>query len=111
MTFKKCSECNAPFECGGCDTQQCWCLSIPPIFPFSAELSQNNGLLSSNDCFCPDCLKAKYEQKISDPANKELLKKAEADFYINAQGYTVFTEAFHLKRGYCCKNSCKHCPY
>jgi len=23
----------------------------------------------------------------------------------------VFTEAYHLKRGYCCKNGCRHCPY
>ncbi|WP_233259857.1 DUF5522 domain-containing protein [Chitinophaga sp. S165] len=23
----------------------------------------------------------------------------------------VFTEHFHLERGYCCGNGCKHCPY
>ncbi len=23
----------------------------------------------------------------------------------------VFTEAYHLKRGYCCQSGCKHCPY
>ncbi len=33
------------------------------------------------------------------------------DFYINENGFMVFTEAYHLKRGYCCKNGCKHCPY
>ena len=33
------------------------------------------------------------------------------DFYTNAEGYRVFTEKYHLKRGYCCKNGCKHCPY
>ena len=33
------------------------------------------------------------------------------DFYLNEQGYKVFTEKYHLKRGYCCKSSCKHCPY
>ncbi|WP_460634286.1 DUF5522 domain-containing protein [Larkinella harenae] len=33
------------------------------------------------------------------------------DYYFNEQGYLVFTEAYHLKRGYCCKNGCKHCPY
>jgi hypothetical protein len=26
-------------------------------------------------------------------------------------GLIVFTEAFHLKRGYCCKSGCRHCPY
>ncbi|MCU0324132.1 MAG: DUF5522 domain-containing protein [Spirosomaceae bacterium] len=23
----------------------------------------------------------------------------------------VFTEKYHKKRGYCCKNGCRHCPY
>jgi 2-iminoacetate synthase ThiH len=23
----------------------------------------------------------------------------------------VFTEAYFLKRGYCCGNKCRHCPY
>ncbi|PWV53626.1 hypothetical protein C7475_102376 [Chitinophaga sp. S165] len=33
------------------------------------------------------------------------------DFYYNEDGYMVFTEHFHLERGYCCGNGCKHCPY
>ncbi len=33
------------------------------------------------------------------------------DFYYNEDGYLVFTEQFLLKRGYCCQNGCKHCPY
>ena len=33
------------------------------------------------------------------------------DYYFNEQGLMVFTAAYHLKRGYCCKNKCKHCPW
>lgn len=33
------------------------------------------------------------------------------DYYMSEEGYIVFTEKYLLKRGYCCKNSCKHCPY
>ncbi len=33
------------------------------------------------------------------------------DYYLNDQGLMVFTERYHLKRGYCCENNCKHCPY
>jgi len=33
------------------------------------------------------------------------------DFYYSPEGYIIFTEKYHLKRGYCCKNGCKHCPY
>lgn len=32
------------------------------------------------------------------------------DFYWE-NGLMVFTAAFHLKRGYCCKSGCRHCPY
>jgi hypothetical protein len=33
------------------------------------------------------------------------------DFYLSPEGYVIFTEKYHLKRGYCCKSGCKHCPY
>lgn len=33
------------------------------------------------------------------------------DYYIGEQGYMIFTEKYLLKRGYCCQNGCKHCPY
>ena len=36
---------------------------------------------------------------------------SEQDYYFNENGLMVFTEQYHLKRGYCCKNGCKHCPY
>jgi hypothetical protein len=34
----------------------------------------------------------------------------EGDFYLEG-GYMVFTAAYHLRRGYCCGNRCRHCPY
>ncbi|MDC1022051.1 DUF5522 domain-containing protein [Schleiferiaceae bacterium] len=33
------------------------------------------------------------------------------DFYKTEEGYIVFTEKYHLKRGHCCQSGCKHCPY
>ena len=33
------------------------------------------------------------------------------DYYYSEEGYIVFTEKYLLKRGYCCQNGCKHCPY
>ena len=33
------------------------------------------------------------------------------DYYFNEDGLMVFTAAYHLKRGYCCKNKCRHCPW
>lgn len=36
--------------------------------------------------------------------------KEGVDYYID-NGLYVFTEAYHLKRGYCCGSGCRHCPY
>lgn len=33
------------------------------------------------------------------------------DFYYNEKGQLVFTEHYHLSKGYCCGMGCRHCPY
>ncbi len=33
------------------------------------------------------------------------------DYYFNEQGFIVLTEKYHLQKGFCCGNGCKHCPY
>ena len=40
--------------------------------------------------------------------NSKLTKE---DYYFNKEGLMVFTEKYHLKKGECCGNKCKHCPY
>jgi len=32
------------------------------------------------------------------------------DFYYE-DGFVVFTEKYHLDKGFCCGNGCRHCPY
>ena len=32
------------------------------------------------------------------------------DFYREG-AHVVFTARYHLRRGYCCGNGCRHCPY
>ena len=34
----------------------------------------------------------------------------ENDYYVE-NGFIVFTRDYHLKRGSCCKNKCRHCPW
>jgi hypothetical protein len=46
---------------------------------------------------------------MSEYSNKPNLEQD--DYYYSEEGYIVFTEKYLLKRGYCCKNGCKHCPY
>ena len=38
-------------------------------------------------------------------------KFSKEDYYYSDEGYIIFTEAYHLKRGYCCQSLCKHCPW
>lgn len=33
------------------------------------------------------------------------------DYYFNEAGFIVLTERYHLDRGYCCGNGCRHCPF
>lgn len=33
------------------------------------------------------------------------------DFYYDEMGYVVFTEHYHLTKGYCCGHGCRHCPF
>lgn len=39
------------------------------------------------------------------------MKQSPPDYYILPDGRLVFTEHYHLKRGYCCGSGCLHCPY
>jgi len=88
MKNKHCSRCLKPFFCTADD--KCWCMKMSHDFPIPNK--------NSADCMCSSCL-------------NELKKtNTDADFYFDS-GLMIMTEAYHLKRGYCCKNGCKHCPY
>src|SRR5690242_92383 len=61
--------------------------------------------------------------KEKDQQLKEILKKHESPkdsfgeliegehYYFNEEGLIVLTGKYHLERGYCCGNGCRHCPY
>ena len=114
---KKCSTCDIAFSCGITESDGgCWCNYFPPIF-------QPNPYI---DCLCSDCLKKETIKKINEytetltPENAlnnkatdlpKTTKQIEGiDFYVE-NGLYIFTTWHHLKRGYCCSNDCRHCPY
>lgn len=114
---KTCSVCQNTFGCGNpSETVRCWCNDLPPIF----------NLDNITDCLCPKCLKHATIKKIDDYVNtitpenscsniaKDLPKTTQLvediDYYLENGNY-VFTKWFHLKRGSCCGNKCRHCPY
>jgi len=47
---------------------------------------------------------------MNETLNPNNLKEGE-DYYFTPEGFKVFTEKYHLKRGYCCRSGCRHCPY
>ncbi|NMM50038.1 DUF5522 domain-containing protein [Marinigracilibium pacificum] len=71
---------------------------------------------------CNNCLDSKLSQEINLIKSKEkenyLFDKnwrnnkliEGLDFYYE-NGLMVLTEYFHVKKGYCCENGCRHCPY
>ena len=48
--------------------------------------------------------------KETDNTVREKTKLLPSDFYIE-NGFKVMTEEYHTKRGYCCGNGCRHCPF
>lgn len=46
---------------------------------------------------------------MSEFSNRDKLE--DGDFYLSEEGFIVYTAQYLLKRGYCCKNNCRHCPY
>jgi hypothetical protein len=43
--------------------------------------------------------------------NKNEQDEREGDYYLLPDGRLVMTASFLLKRGYCCGNGCRNCPY
>ncbi len=60
-----------------------------------------------------DKIDKKFEKETEIEIKTETQLKPQShtqDFYYEGS-YIVFTEAYHLKRGYCCSSQCRHCPY
>ncbi len=117
IKVKCCSSCGISFNCGDSSAdKKCWCNDFPPIFSLS----------EGADCLCPECFKNSCSLKIDEYVStitpeKALDNKAKdlpktthliegIDYYLENGNY-VFKAWFHLKRGSCCGNGCRHCPY
>jgi hypothetical protein len=115
--IKKCTICQTEFSCGlSPEGKSCWCTDFPNIIP----LTEGAG------CLCENCLRSEINERIH--AFTHDLKQGKTtntavnyksltgklmegiDYYVE-KGNFVFTEWYHLKRGSCCGNGCRHCPY
>jgi hypothetical protein len=82
----------------------CWCEEITVasrvLGSFVSDSLQPVGL-------CRSCLErlAQISRESGDPGT------VEQGFYLDEDGNVVFTAAYHLKRGTCCGNGCRLCPF
>ncbi len=44
-------------------------------------------------------------------AHRAAVEAAQPGYVDPATGLFVITAAEHVRRGYCCANDCRHCPY
>ncbi len=115
MKLKNCSVCGDEFTCGVEPGEAaCWCAQLPKVMSTFEQ-----------DCRCASCLgivvAQKIEEAILEYSHNEILQIASQyrdqkslirniDYTIESGNY-VFSSWYHLKRGECCGNGCRNCPY
>ncbi|CAH1785486.1 unnamed protein product [Owenia fusiformis] len=77
------------------------------------ELGQDVPLYENDDAWdsIVDLSKLTEAEKLIYTLHSKALKNGK-NMYIDPEtGYNVMTRQFHLKRGKCCGNACRHCPF
>jgi hypothetical protein len=101
-----CPLCGGPNECQLCPSAaykgQCWCVSVNIPDELIARVPVE---FRRRSCICRNCVNAFHRERTGQPP-----ALAEGDFYFD-RGLMVFTAAYLRRRGYCCQNNCRHCPY
>lgn len=106
---KSCAKCSSKIICNTTDIEQCQCASVP--------LSNATQLFLSKtyfDCLCKDCLiqinkEVEAAQATTFPTQRKMM--IEGLHYYKEGSNWVFTEFYHLLRGFCCGSGCRHCVY
>ncbi len=105
--IKQCPKCKTDFFCNQQEIQNCSCGNLY-LEAETLDFLENN----FEGCLCNSCL-----VKINDVfvlANKLKTNPksfVEGTHYYKEGGALVFTEFYHILRGFCCGNGCRHCPY
>jgi len=90
-------------------------MNLPALLEPNSELN----------CFCPSCLAkaigSDIDKKLNGKTQGQMLEfvrrfQKNGGFveyidYTIENGKYIFTKWYHLKRGECCDNGCKNCPY
>jgi hypothetical protein len=105
---KICEKCQAHFECKMGDVNRCQCSEVEISDHTLAFLEQTDF-----DCLCKNCLSALNKQlgNLENEIFPNGQNMRENFHYYMEKGLWIFTENYHLLRGYCCQSGCRHCPY
>lgn len=105
----RCPLCGGPNGCRMCATGgykgPCWCetMRIPPEL-----IERVPPELRNRACVCRKCVTDFLRGRFA--AEGGARKLLPGDYYFE-NGLVVFTEQYHLRRGFCCGSGCRHCPW
>ncbi|MTG96951.1 MULTISPECIES: cysteine-rich CWC family protein [Myroides] len=106
---KVCTHCKQEIECKVDQIADCDCSKV--------EVSNDTRLFlkqTYHKCLCNTCLE-NINDLVAQAKGKDFPKRRsemiEGVHYYIENGYFVFTELYHLMKGYCCQNGCRHCVY
>jgi hypothetical protein len=121
---ERCPVCGGDNQCrvakGHLYKGACWCAEINVPSRIFSALSAD---CLEPTCICRSCLEtlAQLSDEMGDPADivskiKKTLENSrlaahEEDCYLDENENVVFTAEYHLRRGTCCGNGCRHCPF
>lgn len=105
---KSCQRCSTAFECKVDDIAACQCTEIRISEETQAYLDK-----TEYDCLCKSCL-SQLDQMMASIKGRNFPNpgdKLEEGYFYMENGMFVFKELYHMHRGSCCKNNCRHCAY
>ncbi|MDR0229436.1 MAG: cysteine-rich CWC family protein [Flavobacteriaceae bacterium] len=104
-----CTHCKTPIVCNVDDIDNCDCTQV--------TVSNDTRMFLANSfhkCLCNACLK-KFDKMLLETKGQDFPKRrsemVDGLHYYEENGYFVFTELYHLMKGQCCQNGCRHCVY
>ncbi|TDE14659.1 cysteine-rich CWC family protein [Dyadobacter psychrotolerans] len=106
---KQCGRCRHLFQCQSDDIENCQCNKVKLTDETVAFLGK-----TYFDCLCQACL---LHLNAQTSAVKDLTFPTRSDMFVEGVHFYkegnnwVFTELYHMLRGHCCGNSCRHCVY
>jgi recombinational DNA repair protein (RecF pathway) len=109
MTPILCAACQTELACQPDAIEQCFCSQLTVTPETYTYISKRY-----SSCLCAACIEKidrslkKEKARQTKPVKFELI---ENEHYYMEGTFYVFTEKYHLQRGYCCDNGCRHCPY